>query len=524
MKSLLRILLPLLLLPLAARAADLSASAARLPDGSVRLSIAPPPDAHITADSFSVALPDDPAPLPLDLPPPDLQDPAPAWSRPLDLAVPLPPSATALRIRYQLCTDTTCLFPQSLLVPLDDAPTRNPVDAPSNAPAPPAFLSLDGYASPADLLAFLAPVLPDATAPATDATTAPPSSPLRRFLAAPADFLRTRGLPLTLLLILLGGLLLNATPCVLPLIPVNLLLIGVTASLPRPRRILLASAYALGITAAYGALGLLSARTGTVFGALSASPWPRLVMALLLLLLGLAMLDVLHLDLARFRPASPRPSAASAASPLPRRLLHALLLGALSAILAGSCIAPVLLAVLALSASLAAAGDPLAPVLPFLLGLGMALPWPLLAAGLPCPRPGPWMDRVKRVFAVLLLLAALAFALSAVPRLRPAAADSPFPVYDLSDPAAPAALRARIDEAHRASSPVLLSFSASWCAVCHRMDATTYRDPAVLSALASLTPLRVRADDPSSPLAAPLLQQYAVPGFPSIRLLPPPEL
>lgn len=521
MQHFLRILLPLplLLLPLAALADGLAASATRLPDGAVRLSVAPPPDAHISADSFTVSLPGDPTPFPIDLPPPDLQDPAPAWTRPLDLAVPAPADAKVLHIRYQLCTDTTCLFPQSLLVPLDDDRTRDPADDRHNAPASPAYLSLDGYATPDELLAFLAPVLPDA-APADDsAASAPSASPLRRFLAAPADFLRTRGRPLTLLLILLGGLLLNATPCVLPLIPVNLLLIGVTASLPRSRRVLLASAYALGITAAYGALGLLSARTGTVFGTLSASPWPRLALAFLLLLLGLAMLDLLHLDLARFRPASPRPSS-SAASPLPRRLLHALLLGALSAVLAGSCIAPVLLAVLALSASLAAAGDPLAPLLPFLLGLGMALPWPLLAAGLPCPRPGPWMDRVKRIFAVLLLLAALAFALSAIPRLRPAS-DSPFPVYDLSDPAAAEALRARMEEAHRDASPVLLSFSASWCAVCHRMDATTYRDPAVLAALASCTPLRVRADDPASPHAAPLLQQYAVPGFPALRLLPP---
>jgi len=42
--------------------------------------------------------------------------------------------------------------------------------------------------------------------------------------------------------------------------------------------------------------------------------------------------------------------------------------------------------------------------LPFVLGIGMAIPWPIAGAGLSSlPKPGPWMVRVKQAFGVLIL-------------------------------------------------------------------------------------------------------------------------
>ena len=79
-------------------------------------------------------------------------------------------------------------------------------------------------------------------------------------------------------------------------------------------------------------------------------------------------------------------------------------MGAVSALLAGACVAPVVIQVVLFSSSLYVNGTHLALALPFFLGVGMALPWPIVGAGLSrLPKPGPWMVRVKHGFGVLIL-------------------------------------------------------------------------------------------------------------------------
>lgn len=58
-------------------------------------------------------------------------------------------------------------------------------------------------------------------------------------------------------------------------------------------------------------------------------------------------------------------------------------MGAVAALLAGACVAPVVIQVVLFSSSLYAGGTTLALALPFFLGLGMALPWPIAGAAAP---------------------------------------------------------------------------------------------------------------------------------------------
>src|SRR5262249_52464312 len=82
-------------------------------------------------------------------------------------------------------------------------------------------------------------------------------------------------------------------------------------------------------------------------------------------------------------------------------------MGAIAALLAGACVAPVVIQVVLFSSNLYATGTKIALALPFLLGLGMAIPWPIAGAGLSAlPKPGLWMVRVKQVFGVFILLTA----------------------------------------------------------------------------------------------------------------------
>ena len=83
-------------------------------------------------------------------------------------------------------------------------------------------------------------------------------------------------------------------------------------------------------------------------------------------------------------------------------------MGAVAALLAGACVAPVVIQVVLFSSNLYATGTTLALALPFCLGLGMALPWPFVGAGLASlPKPGVWMVRVKQAFGVFILATAV---------------------------------------------------------------------------------------------------------------------
>ena len=164
-------------------------------------------------------------------------------------------------------------------------------------------------------------------------------------------------------------------------------------------RILRGLVYGLGITVAYGLLGVIAVLTGSTFGGLAGSWIFNGIAALIFAFLALAMFGFFNFDLSRFG-ASIQLSGAKYAG--------IFLLGAVSATLAGACVAPVLAAVLIRSATLYAEGNHAGLLLPFLLGLGMALPWPFAAAGMALfPRPGAWMIRVKQLLGILILLLAV---------------------------------------------------------------------------------------------------------------------
>ncbi len=105
-------------------------------------------------------------------------------------------------------------------------------------------------------------------------------------------------------LILLGGLALNFTPCILPMIPINLAIIGAGAqSGSRKRGFALGTAYGAGMALAYGSLGLVVVLTGARFGTLNSSPWFNFAIAAVFIVLSLAMFDRIVIDFSRFQRA-----------------------------------------------------------------------------------------------------------------------------------------------------------------------------------------------------------------------------
>ncbi|HEX5632440.1 MAG TPA: cytochrome c biogenesis protein CcdA, partial [Gemmatimonadales bacterium] len=108
-----------------------------------------------------------------------------------------------------------------------------------------------------------------------------------------AETLRQR--PLVALPVLFGaGVLTSLTPCIYPMIPITAGLLGGAGAAGRPRaaRVRMTALYVLGLASVYAALGLLAGLTGAIFGAVSANMWALLVMGNVLLVSGLALLDV----------------------------------------------------------------------------------------------------------------------------------------------------------------------------------------------------------------------------------------
>lgn len=211
-------------------------------------------------------------------------------------------------------------------------------------------------------------------------------------------------------LVFVGGVLTSLTPCIYPMIPITAAIVGGSeATLPgdaprahRWRPLWLTLTYVIGLALVYSALGLFAGLTGTLFGTVSTNPWLYFLMANVLILAALAMLDVLPVRV----PTSLLSRASSAGTA--GRYSGALIMGALSGLVAAPCSAPVMAAVLTWVSTTHSAT--LGFVYLFVFSLGMCTL--LVVVGLSSgtlsrlPRAGIWMVWVKRVFAFVMLVVA----------------------------------------------------------------------------------------------------------------------
>ena len=210
-----------------------------------------------------------------------------------------------------------------------------------------------------------------------------------------------RDRPLLALPILFGaGLVTSLTPCVYPMIPITAGVLGGSGAAARSRRrtVALSVVYALGLALVYASLGLLAGLTGTLFGSISSNPWSYFVMGNLLLIFGLALLDV-------FTVRVPGPVLAWTNRMRGDSTAGVFLLGATSGLVAAPCGAPAFAAVLTFVGATRSAGLGFLYLFVFSLGMTALLIAIGLFAGLAgtLPRAGAWTTWVKRAGGLLLL-------------------------------------------------------------------------------------------------------------------------
>lgn len=434
------------------------------------------------------------------------------FERDFHVVCPLPHPRSAnltIAVTFQGCSEAECYFPEThewsvspdtSVTSLDDSGAKPPVAA-ANGVQTNGFqiaARASGFLGSDKFLRFLD----------QSSGTAPTSGD--QF----ANFARI-GIVATLGLILIGGLALNLTPCVLPMIPINLAILGAgTQNQNRRRGFLLGSTYGAGMAFAYGLLGLVVVLTGSKFGTLNASPWFNFGIALVFIVLGMGMFDKLAIDLSRFQRMGGKASSSGSA------FLAAGAMGSVSALLAGACVAPVVISVLLLATTFYQKGNLLGLSLPFVLGLGMALPWPFAAAGLSfLPKPGAWMTHVKYGFGVIIFGFAIWYSwlgwnLSGLGgRGAMLVAAKSNNVQDL---------QAALKQSRTTGRPVVIDFWASWCKNCEAMEHSTFRNAGVRQRLTKEYILvKFQAEHLNDPVVKPVLDEFGVLGLPTYVVLRP---
>ncbi len=407
----------------------------------------------------------------------------------------------------------------------------------------------------------------------------PAAAPRRTEDASPqagmAQNLGKRGLLLTFILIFLGGLGLNLTPCVYPLIPITIGYFGGQAQGKRGRVVFHALFYVLGMATTYSALGLVAALTGSLFGAALQNPWVLIGIAAVMVLLALSMFDLYEFRLPSFLT---RMAGGSR-----KGYLGTFVMGLTVGFVAAPCIGPF---VLGLLTYVGERGDPVLGFLMFfVLALGLGVPFLFLAIFSGSidrlPRSGAWMVWVRSVFGFILIAMAVFF-------LRPLFPDSlvyhltlalvlflggifmawleptkmpgkVFPVirnltgmafFVLALIFATSGVRAyvnetlaeariasgqrnsrgihwlpgtegRLEEAAAQNLPVFIDFYADWCIPCKELDNSTFSAQEVIDLSRRFVMLKVDLTGSQNPVSVRLKNRFQVKGVPTLVWLRP---
>lgn len=364
--------------------------------------------------------------------------------------------------------------------------------------------------------------------------------------------LEKSGLLVGLLFVFLGGLALNLTPCVYPLIPITIGYFGGQSEGRTSRLTLMGLLFMLGMAVTYSVVGVVTSLTGAVFGALLQNPIVIVIIAAIFVVLSLSMFGVYEFKL----PDSWVAKAGGAKG----GYYGAFFMGLTMGIVAAPCIGPF---VLGLVTYVAAKGDPLFGFLMFfVLALGLGLPYLFLAIFSGkiknLPRAGLWMDAVKHIFGFILLAMALYFLLPLLPKEisgyvlpvfgiiaslyilffdKAAKGVKGFTIFKVVFSLIVIAIsvwslipsdKQSIDWQPYSDSALvsfegkkgaIIDFYADWCIPCKELDALTFSDPKVIDESKNFITLKADMTKSLAPEVSALREKYKIVGVPTVLIL-----
>ncbi|RUM91652.1 MAG: protein-disulfide reductase DsbD [Thiomicrospira sp.] len=349
----------------------------------------------------------------------------------------------------------------------------------------------------------------------------------------------------------LFGLLLSLTPCVFPMIPIlSSIIVGQGDQLTTRKAFIMSLVYVLAMSVTYTAAGVLAGIFGENLQVLFQNPWIIGSFALIFIALAFSMFGFYELQL----PSGLQSKITNLSNKQQGGTLTGVaIMGFLSALIVGPCVAPPLAGALIY---IGQTGDALlGGTALFAMSMGMGVPLLLLgtSAGKLLPRAGAWMDNVKAIFGVLMIGVAIWMAERILPEwtilfawaalligsaiylgaLEPVGDKSgwhkfaksigvifliygmviliglaggsknvlqPLTVFQSSGTSTNSQTEhlnfktirtlAELKQEVAKGNPVMLDFYADWCISCKEMEKFTFSDPGVQSALANVTLLK----------------------------------
>lgn len=375
------------------------------------------------------------------------------------------------------------------------------------------------------------------------------------------------------------GLALSLTPCVFPMIPIlSGIIVNHGKEITRPRAAMLSSVYVLGMALTYSLAGVGAGLSGSMISSSMQNPWVLGAFAAMFVVLSLSMFGLFELTMPHWLQDRFSSDAGSTRS---GSMGGIALMGALSALIVGPCIAPPLAGALLYIAKTSDAT--LGGAALFVMALGMGVP--LMLVGVfsreILPKAGAWMNVVTKGFGVALLATALwivspvlpgwALMLSAATLLITTSiylhALDPLPHTakgwarlwkgagvamlvagcslligvlgggrDILQPLAGLRIATAAEEkssvkfervnsiqelrarVETSTRPVVLDFYADWCVSCKEMEKLTFTDPVVQKHLSNYTLLQVDVTE-NLPAHKDILKHYGLFGPPAVIML-----
>jgi thioredoxin:protein disulfide reductase len=357
-----------------------------------------------------------------------------------------------------------------------------------------------------------------------------------------------------------AGLLTALTPCVYPMIPITISIFG-GKGVPRARALLLATLYVAGIAVMFGTLGTVFALVGKAFGSFLSNPWVIVPLALFFALMAASMFGAFELGL-------PSGLQARLNRVGGRSVGGAFLMGLVGGLIAAPCTGPPLAGILAFVATTRNGVTGFFLLATYAIGIGVPF-WAIAGFSMRLPKSGGWMETVKSVFGIALLVAALYYLKNVVPPLAPFTGRTPrflaiatamvlvgggigavhltfhdgwkavlrkgagvvlavtglfaMTNYVLTPKVELAWLRAEPEAtqlARASGRPLVVDFMADWCLPCKEMDVKVFSHPDVVAELSEFTLLRVdlsREDE--DPALAAVKAKYDVNTLPAVRVV-----
>ncbi len=365
-----------------------------------------------------------------------------------------------------------------------------------------------------------------------------------------ASRLESSGLLVSLILVFLGGLALNLTPCVYPLIPITIGYFGGQSEGKSGKLFMLGLLYVLGMALTYSIVGVITALSGSVFGALLQNPIVIVVIALIFIVLSLSMFGVYEFKL----PDSLVMKAGGAKS----GIFGAFFMGLTMGIVAAPCIGPF---VLGLVTYVGAKGDPVFGFwMFFTLAVGLGTPYIFLAVFSgkikDLPRAGLWMEGVKHIFGFILLGMAIYFINPLLPK---SISEFTLPLFMLFSagyllifdkmgnnvkgfryfkiifsvvvigfslyllypqekvsPDWQTFTMEQFNTSQSSSNKMIIDFYADWCIPCKELDAITFSDADVIAATKNFDAYKVDMTKSLSEETERIRNEFNIVGMPTI--------